>query len=91
MHQEVMKGKGHLGQWKQPELGLRPQLLTGQSSWMVVRVDMTGGRAGQDGPDWEGQAEEFGLYLEGQEAQWKILRKRKKKPFRLAILATLGE
>lgn len=36
-----MKGKGHLGQWEQPELGLRPQLLTGQSSWMVVEVGRT--------------------------------------------------
>lgn len=79
MYQEVMKGKGHLGQWEQPELGLRPQLLTGQSSWMVVRVGRTGGRAGQDGPDREGQAEESGLYLEGQEAPLEDFKKEKEK------------
>ena len=50
MHQKVMKGKGHLGQWGQSELGRRPQLLTRQSSWTVVGAVRTGGRAGQDGP-----------------------------------------
>ena len=35
---------------------------------MAVGEGRTGGRAGQEGPGGEGQAEEFGLYLEGQGA-----------------------
>ena len=38
-----------------------------------------------------GKLRSLGFILRARSHQWKILRKRKKKPFRLAILAILGE
>lgn len=61
-----MKGKGHPRQEEQ--IGAEATAAHWPEQRLAVGEGRMGGRAGQEGPDGEGQAEEFGLYREGQGA-----------------------
>lgn len=66
--------------------GAEASQLTGQSSWMAGGEGGMEDGLGQEDPDWEGQAREFGLYLEGPGAPLEDF-KRAEKPFGLTTLA----